>query len=181
MTEDIFWQLLEKVKKVSKDDFGVMCEHLTENLLKYSVDDIISFDNILSRKIKQATTYEMTLACFIINSYISDDTFEYFCSWLIGQGKNDYEAALADPNHFCNLLEKGDNKNQDGEYLTTVAVQAFEEKTHKDSDEFYGKLEYYEEPEIRRLTTIDREDYRKTLPLLFDKFWNQEIIDKRYQ
>jgi hypothetical protein len=181
MTEDIFWQLIEKAKKSSKDDFGASCENLTEYLIEYSVDDIISFDNILSKKIKQATTYEMLLACFIINSYISDDTFEYFCCWLVGQGKKDYDTAVDDPNHFCNLLEKGDEKNQNGEYLTTVAVQAFEEKTHKDSDEFYDRLEYYEEPEIRRLTTIDKEDYRKTLPLLFDKFWNQVIIDKRYK
>ena len=181
MTEDIFWQLIEKAKNSSKDDFRASCENLIEYLTEYSVDDIVSFDNILSKKIKKATTYKMLLACFIINSYISDDTFEYFCGWLIGQGKDNYEAGVADPNYFCKLLEKGDRTNQDGEYLTTVAVQAFEEKTHKDSDIFYDQIEYYDEPEIRRLTTIDNVDYRNTLPLLFDKFWEQEVIDKRYK
>ncbi len=181
MTEDIFWQLIEKAKTTSNGDFSALCENLKELLISNSEDDIVSFENILIKKLKEATTYEMLLACFIINSYISDDTFEYFCAWLIGQGRGNYEKAVANPNHFCNLLEKGDEQNRDGEYLTTVPVEAFEEKTQKDSDEFYDRIEYAEEPEIKGLTKIDEEDYRKTLPLLFDKFWDQEAIDKLYK
>jgi hypothetical protein len=181
MTEDIFWQLIDKAKKAGKGDFGEACEKLTSLLKKQKVDDIVSFENILNKKIKAATTYEMLLACFIVNSYISDDTFENFCAWLIGQGKSDYELAIAEPNHFCNLLDKGDKSNQDGEYLTTVAVEAFEEKTEKDGDDFFDMLEDFEEPGIKRLTTIDIEEYRNALPLLFDKFWNQERIDSLYK
>ncbi|WP_462249974.1 DUF4240 domain-containing protein [Ferruginibacter sp.] len=180
MTENIFWQLIDKAKKSGKGDFGEACEKLTGLLKKQSVDDIVSFENTLNKKLKAATTYEMLLACFIVNSYISDDTFESFCAWLIGQGKSDYERAIADPNHFCNLLDKGDESNQDGEYLTAVSIEAFEEKTNKDGDEFLDMLESIDEPDIKRLTTIDIEAYRKTLPLLFEKFWNQEKIDNLY-
>jgi len=178
MTDETFWQLIEKAKDSGKGNFKKLCQKLTGYLKKNSVDNIISFANIFHKKLKGATTYEMLLACFMVNSYISDDTFEYFCAWLIGQGKENYELAVLDPNHFCNLLERNDESNRDGEYLTTVAVEAFEDKTHKDDDEFYDRLEYTEEPEIKRLTTINIAEYKKALPRLFDKFWNQEKIDK---
>jgi Protein of unknown function (DUF4240) len=180
MTETEFWQLIEIAKKTDVTDFGEFCEVLTTSLIEHPVDDIIAFENILNKKLNDATTSSMLAACFIVNSYISDDTFEYFCAWLIGQGKSDYEQALADPNHICNLINVGDDNNQEGEYLTTVAVQAFEEKTHSDGDEFYDKLKSQPPPNSKGLSSIIGDDYKQILPQLFDKFWNQQKIDELY-
>ncbi len=50
MTEDIFWQLIEKARTANNSNFETQCVTLTELLTPYSEKDIISFEHILREK-----------------------------------------------------------------------------------------------------------------------------------
>ena len=67
----------------------------------------------------------------------SDDGFEYFSRWLVANGKERYEKALADPSSVPAFYDG----IGDCEALSYAPVLAFEKKSGKD---FFKELEKYE-------------------------------------
>ena len=60
----------------------------------------------------------------------SDDAFDYFRCWLIGQGREVFEGALHDPDALAELLEDFDEEiDGDGEELGYAADEAYEQLT----------------------------------------------------
>jgi hypothetical protein len=60
----------------------------------------------------------------------SDDAFDYFRCWLIGQGREVFEGALHEPDSLADLLGEFDEEiDGDGEELGYAADEAYEELT----------------------------------------------------
>jgi hypothetical protein len=182
MNEQQFWELLDKGRALPHGNFETLCVNLTELLTEYSTEDIIQFEHLLRQKIEDASTWPIMAASFVVCSFISDDTYEDFRAWIVGQGKVNFEKILRDPNEICNLLTPGQAKNLGGEYMLFVAVNAYLDKLNQDDEEaFYELIQHPEEKEIIQKWPESKNEYRKMFPRLYDMFWNEERIQERLE
>jgi hypothetical protein len=122
MTEDKFWQLVEK----SRDESGE-CEAqaaaLAWLLSAQSAEAIQSFDDIFAAKRADAYRWDLWGAAYLINGGCSDDGFEYFRCWLIGQGREAFMNALENPDSLADVLS-GDEDDLECEDLLYSAGRA---------------------------------------------------------
>ena len=61
---------------------------------------------------------------------MSDDSFDYFCDWLISRGRDVFERALADPESLADVPEAADGEVE-AEGLRCAVQEAYE-ATHGD-------------------------------------------------
>lgn len=128
MDEDQFWKIIQKTKDNSNSDFEEQQEELANELRKLTPDDIILFGNRFRYFRGQANTWELWGAIYIIHGGCSDDSFNDFREWVIGQGKDFYYKTIKDPE---SLVEVDTNKIEeiDWEGLGYVPSTVFEEIT----------------------------------------------------
>ena len=147
---------------------------LNQLLKGLPADDIIAFENIFRRKLVTAYTFPLLMANFVIQSYVSDDVFEDFRAWLVTQGRERFELALANPESICDWLNRENVDDIDGETMLLLSQTAYEQ--YGDEDEFFSRIEYLPEPEIKQDWPEDKAGFRNKYPRLVDQFWNQERI-----
>ena len=182
MNEQIFWELIDKARAANNSNFETQCVTLTEILGEYSEADIIAFEHILREKIEEASSWPIMAATFVVCSFISDDTYEDFRAWMVGQGKDNFYKILRDPNEICNLVKPSAAMDLDGEYMLFVAANAWLEKTGKENEEeFYELIEHPEEKEIKQKWPESKKEYRNMFPKLYDTFWNEDRIQQRLE
>jgi hypothetical protein len=70
-------------------------------LRKRSVSDILDHHHIHSWLMAKSYRMELWGAAYLINGGCSNDGFDYFCGWLLGQGRATWQAALADPDSLA--------------------------------------------------------------------------------
>lgn len=179
MNENIFWELIDKARIGNEQDFEEFCITLTELLKELTAEEIIAFQNIYTQKEDEASGFNLLMANYIIYGAVSDELFDDFRAWLIGQGNTNFYKALKDPNTICDFLEKEDADEISGDNLLFVPVNAFVEVTGKPVEEYYPLIQDPKNDIACEIAwTSNTEEYRNVLPQLFDKFWNQEKFDK---
>ncbi len=99
MTRDDFWAILAECPPPTGPDDD--CDELTSRLSRLPPPEIVAFDNHLTGLRLAAHRIDLWGAAYLINAGCSDDGFEYFRCWLIGQGREVYEAALDDPDSLA--------------------------------------------------------------------------------
>jgi hypothetical protein len=102
MTEKEFWDHIRATRRVDADEHA---ERLTKRLAKLPAEECLDFDYWW--RVMKSRSYRRDLwgAAYLINGGCSDDGFEYFCGWLILQGRAVFEAALADPDTLAEVLD----------------------------------------------------------------------------
>ncbi len=168
MDENQFWKIIESSVETNRP-----YRHLSEELGKLSREDILLFHYIFTKKLSEACTFPLLAANFVISSYVSDDGFKEFRSWLVGQGRNRFENAVANPETITDWLDKKDIDEIDGNTLLSVAHDVYEELYE---DDFLDKVKFEREPELVQDWPSSKADYRNKWRRLVDKFWNQERI-----
>jgi len=125
MQADKFWSLIEQSRARGKS-----CEAVSERLQKVlaglTPEDIIAFDTTFSQLMIQAYRWDLWAVAHIANGGCSDDGFEYFRAWLIGQGRERFESALTTPELALEKVKPGDDV--ECEDLLYVASTVYEEK-----------------------------------------------------
>jgi hypothetical protein len=106
---------------------------LHDLLVQLPVEDILEFDTCFQECIRDAYTWELWAAAYLVNGGCSDDGFDYFMGWLVAQGRKAYEAVLSGPETLCELVEPDDIV--ECERMWSAAAVAYEAKTVK--DDFY--------------------------------------------
>jgi len=128
MEEDQFWNIIKTSKDNSNGDFERQQKKLEDELRKLTPDDIILFGNRFRYFRGFANKWELWGAIYIINGGCSDDTFNDFGEWVIGQGKDFYYRTIKDPETLVEV-----NREQieeiDYEGLGYVPSTVFEEVT----------------------------------------------------
>jgi hypothetical protein len=76
-------------------------------LMRYEPDNIIEWNHIFDRFASNAYTTDLIAACLLINLGAGDDGFYYFRCWLIGMGREAYEAAVADADTLADRFNPG--------------------------------------------------------------------------
>ncbi|MFI9846385.1 DUF4240 domain-containing protein [Nonomuraea sp. NPDC051941] len=99
MTRDDFWAILAQCPPPAGPDDD--CDALVARLGRLSPPEIVAFDQHLTDLRLAAHRLDLWGAAYLINGGCSDDGFEYFRCWLVGQGRRTYEAALDDPDSLA--------------------------------------------------------------------------------
>ncbi len=187
MTEDLFWAIIEK------SDKGYFLQQLLSPL---SVDEILGF--IYWWRYFAAQTYRQDLwaVAYVVRGGCSDDSFDYFRSWLISQGKKTVYGAIDNPDSLCGVFEEivkaGQQLDITDESVDTIPLMALDNKTGEDGY-FFNHFDEYEMPEYPDDISFeweedDEESIRKVCPKTFDRWWdspdniaNQEIAQIKAQ
>lgn len=130
MEEDKFWHIIQEVRNQSRRNYMWQCELLTEHLESLPEQDIIQFDRTFTVLMARSYTYRLWEPAYALNGGCSDDAFEYFRSWLIGQGKNKFYWTLKHPRLLFLVGVKEMLENYEG--LAYCAYQAYLNKTGRD-------------------------------------------------
>jgi hypothetical protein len=101
MTEDEFWGHIRATRRAAPDEHG---ERLTARLAMLPEGEILDFAHLWEVAVRRAYRRDLWGAAYLINGGASDDGFEYFCRWLVLQGRKVFEAAVADPDSLAGVL-----------------------------------------------------------------------------
>ncbi|MCI0703592.1 MAG: DUF4240 domain-containing protein, partial [Planctomycetia bacterium] len=107
MTLDQFWDHIRLSKRKDPDEHG---ERLKARLTKLKPEEIIDFIHWWDTMIREAYDWNLWGAAYLINGGCSDDGFHYFCSWLVMQGRDVFQAALTNPDSLADLVDSDGNE-----------------------------------------------------------------------
>jgi hypothetical protein len=103
MTDDRFWAIVEAARKQAGGDVEARVSHLGEKLDQLSMPEIEGFQRKYDEMIHRAHRWDLWGAAYLMNGGCSDDGFRYFCHWLISEGKNQFEGAIANPDALADV------------------------------------------------------------------------------
>ena len=102
MTLDDFWG---HIKKTRRRDPEAHAEKLAARLAKLPPDDIVDFVHWWDFHIREAYDWTLWGAAYLINGGCSDDGFQYFCEWLLLQGREVFQAAVSHPDTLADVVD----------------------------------------------------------------------------
>jgi hypothetical protein len=102
MTRTQFW---EHIAASRRRDPDAHAEQLEKRLAKLAVKDILDFENWWDVALAEAYHWNLWGAAYLINGGCSDDGFEYFCRWLILQGREVFTAAVKAPDSLSDVVD----------------------------------------------------------------------------
>jgi hypothetical protein len=178
MTIETFWQAIDEARQ-SVVKFTDVPARLIELLSQMDEKEIIDFGSHFQNCMHLSYDANLWLAAVVIIGGCGDDKFTDFRCWLIAQGRDVFEAALADPDSLAKL------ENFDGDhglpimiYMGSVDNKAFCKRVAGDIRDF-DACERYESlfplrkyPTIRNqeLVNTSDEDAKVLMPQLAAKF-----------
>ncbi|MCX4667713.1 DUF4240 domain-containing protein [Streptomyces sp. NBC_01381] len=130
MDETEFWEIVDRTRVAAEGDPEDHADLLVERLLELEPDMVLDFARHFEARYNRAYRWDLWGAAWILLGGVSDDAFDYFRCWLIGQGREVFEGALHDPDSLADLLEDFDEEiDGDGEELGYAADEAYEQLT----------------------------------------------------
>ncbi|MFC8722486.1 DUF4240 domain-containing protein [Kitasatospora sp. NPDC057198] len=130
MDETGFWQLVDGAREAAAGDPDEQAEALVERLLRLTPDEVLDFARQFEARFQRAYTVELWGAAYLLLDGASEDGFDYFRCWLIGQGREVFEGAVHEPDALAELVPDFDEEEDgDGEELGYAADEAYERLT----------------------------------------------------
>src|SRR5437899_1414670 len=134
MTEDDFWDLIEAARAQdggSRTDAppAKTAEAAAAILAVHPVDRVLAFDRMVWTLMDRSYRNNLWAAGYLINGGCSDDGFDYFRGWLMAQGRDVWDQALADPDSLADQFEPGDEGDVECGAMLVVAAMAYERAT----------------------------------------------------
>ncbi|MEK2475301.1 DUF4240 domain-containing protein [Streptomyces noursei] len=170
MDETEFWELVDGSCAAAGGDPEEQADALVERLLGLDPDRVIDFARHFEARYNRAYTWDLWAAAALMLDGASDDAFDYFRCWLIGQGRHVFEGALHDPDQLAGLVGDFDEETDgDAEELGYAADEAYEQLTGT----VMPDLELPPAPPEPLGTYLDLDDdatLAERFPLLWDRF-----------
>jgi hypothetical protein len=144
MDVDAFWELINHARSSARDDKHLV-ERVTTALEALPTEEILDFEEQMSEAEHQAYRWKVWGAAYLINGGCSDDGFQDFRGWLMGQGRDTFTRAVADPDSLAEhpAVRRMADSRRDGwlglEALRFVAEETYEHRTG-DHEAFYAAL-----------------------------------------
>ncbi|MCR3730063.1 hypothetical protein FHS35_006948 [Streptomyces umbrinus] len=130
MDETEFWELVDATREAAEGDPEEQADLLVERLVQLDPEMVLDFARHFEARYNRAYMWDLWGAAWILLDGASDDAFDFFRCWLIGQGREVYEAAVHDPDKLAELLTDFDDEvDGDGEELGYAADEAYEQLT----------------------------------------------------
>lgn len=170
MHEDEFWELIDSSRRASEGDPVEHAELLVERLAQLDPDTVTDFARHYEARFLRAYRWDLWGAAWVLLDGASDDVFDSFRCWLIGQGRAVFEGALHDdPDALAELLEYFDEElDGDGDEVGFAADDAYNLLT---GDEL-PDLGLPEPPQEPVGTALDFEN-EKVLAQRFPRLWKR--------
>ena len=174
-----FWELIGTTHSASKGDPDRQAELLVYELIRLPEAEIIDYQEILDDLQAEAYIAELWEMAYILDMGCSDDGFMDFRAWLIGQGKDIFEKALADPNSLVDVVEVGQITKSMA--LLYVAQHAYELKAGSDDATIPSRIR--PSPQLKGTPSEDEAAILERFPRATTKFWNWWLnnMDKWFQ
>ncbi|MFG2821110.1 DUF4240 domain-containing protein [Kitasatospora sp. NPDC048365] len=130
MDETDFWQLIDETRDAADGDPDEQADALVERLVQLTPDDVVDFARLFEARFQRAYTVELWGAAHLLLGGASEDSFDYFRCWLIGQGREVFEGTAHQPDALAELVPDFDEE-EDGEAedLGYAADEAYEQLT----------------------------------------------------
>jgi hypothetical protein len=170
-----FWSLIEKSQK-----FENQAEWLIDELIQKGIDSILEFEFLFQGLLNESYQSRLWGAAYVLMGGCSDDAFDYFRGWLIGQGEEIYNKVMHNPEYLAeyigdeNLDEEGFPQNEE---LLTVGSDAYTliktGVTDWDDDIYDELLEEIEKKGLKPLEEIEFDWEEDDLDELFPKLWER--------
>jgi hypothetical protein len=130
MDETEFWELVDATREAAGGDPEDQADLLVDRLLQFDPEWVLDFARHFEARYNRAYTWDLWGAAAVLLDGASDDAFDFFRCWLIGQGREVYEAAVHDADSLADLLDDFDEEiDGDGEDLGYAADEAYEQLT----------------------------------------------------
>ncbi|MDG4861086.1 DUF4240 domain-containing protein [Streptomyces sp. T-3] len=174
MDETEFWEIIDSTRAAAEGDPEDHADLLVERLLQSDPDSVLDFARHFEARYNRAYRWDLWGAAYVLLDGASDDAFDYFRCWLIGQGREVFEGALHEPDSLAELLDSFDDEiDGDGEELGYAADEAYEQLTGVVAPDL-GIPAAPAEPEG---TPIDFEDDAK-LAMYYPRLWDRFADDQ---
>ncbi|CAM5717077.1 MULTISPECIES: DUF4240 domain-containing protein [Streptomyces] len=169
MDETEFWELIDATREAAGGDPEEQADALVERLLRLEPDLVLDFARHFEARYNRAYRWDLWGAAWLLLDGCSDDAFDFFRCWLIGQGRKVFEGAVHEPDALAELLGDFDEEiDGDGEELGYAADEAYEQLTGTVAPDL-GIAPAPAEPEG---TPLDLEDDR-VLAQRFPRLWQR--------
>ncbi len=130
MDETEFWELVDGTREAAEGDPEEQADLLVDRLLLLDPELVLDFARHFEARYNRAYTWDLWGAAWVLLDGASDDAFDFFRCWLIGQGREVYEGAVHDPDSLAELIDDFDDEiDGDGEELGYAADEAYEQLT----------------------------------------------------
>jgi hypothetical protein len=127
MDENLFWDLIDE--GLTDQPIGERIDTLPERLAAFKATAIRDFEKIQRSLDARAYRWDVWALAYLLQGGCSDDAFEDFRGWLILQGREVFEGAIADPDSFDVTLHSGTASGING--LRDAAPVAYEMRQGK--------------------------------------------------
>ena len=94
------WEMIAEARAAAPrrgDVDGTVAEELVEALARTGIPTIVAFHRFVRERMAEAYRWDLWAVAYIMNGGCSDDGFDYFLGWLVGQGRERFSAALRYP------------------------------------------------------------------------------------
>lgn len=170
MDETEFWEHVDSAREAAEGDPEEQADVLVERLTRLDPEAVGVFARHFEARYQRAYQWDLWAAAWILLDGVSDDAFDSFRCWLIGQGREVFEGAAHDADALAELLEDFDPElDGEAEDLGFVADEAYEQLTGT----VLPEPELPEPPGEPVGTPIDLEDddaLAERLPRLWERF-----------
>jgi hypothetical protein len=129
MTEDRFWEIIDSARRPTGLGAGHPSadpKNLRAVLAPMGSDDIVGFMVAFIHRQLALNRWNIWGAGYVITGGMSDDSFHYFASWIIGKGRACFDAALRDPESLADFAAIAEDV--DNELLEYVAIEILDKR-----------------------------------------------------
>lgn len=170
MDETEFWEHIDASREAADGDPDEQADVLIERLTQLDPDAVTYFARHFEARYRRAYQWDLWAAAWILLDGVSDDAFDAFRSWLIGQGRHVFEGAAHAADALADLLPTFD-EDLDGEAedLGYAADEAYELLTGGALPDL-GLPEQPGDPEGTPLDLEDDAALAERLPRLWARF-----------
>lgn len=110
MTQNEFWAIIDRARqRAAPNSESAMLDALYGELVKLPALKLSAWQDLQYAYMDLAHTHKLFAAAVLINSGSSDDRFLDFTAWLVMQGREMYESALANPDSLAKAEPPFDN------------------------------------------------------------------------
>lgn len=101
-----FWEIVGAVKNAAGTDLESRPRILEQKLSAFPTPEIQAFQRTYESLLLNANRWSLWGAAYLMNGGCSDDGFKYFRDWLISEGQDIYESAIADPDSLVSFAKR---------------------------------------------------------------------------
>lgn len=123
--EIIFWQLIEKSRQETTDQFEFI-DNLKQSLELFKPEELRKFQKLLLTIQDELNSWEHWALAYIVRRGCGDDGFDYFRIWAVSKGQKNFEAIKQ---LDTTLLKNIFDEDPQLEELLSLAETVYEDKT----------------------------------------------------